>query len=100
MPPTTAAIVSTALALDLADDPAATPHRRRCLTHHGAPRGPVTGPELRAAARLDCVGPADDVLSNATGTGVKAGEVHGLFDPDARSPAADSGHPWRGTGGT
>jgi len=87
MPPTTAEKMSVALAADVAADTAATPPRRWFYTQDGEHYGPVTGPELRAAARLDFLGPADHVRCGDAGSWVRAGDVRGLFDRPARSSA-------------
>lgn len=87
MPQTTAENVSIALAADMAAGPTATPPRRWFYTQDGERYGPVTGPELRAAARLEFLGPRDHVRCGDTGMWVRAREVHGLFDRPTRSSA-------------
>lgn len=87
MPPKNAQDVSSALAADVATEPAATPPRRWFYTQYGERYGPVTGPELRAAARLEFLGPTDQVRCGDTGPWVRARDVRGLFDRPARSSA-------------
>lgn len=81
----TAEIVSAALAADVAAGLAATPPRHWFYTQDGERFGPVTGPELRAAAQLEFLGPNDFVCCGNTGPWVQAGDIRHLFDRSTRS---------------
>lgn len=73
--------LSADLAADVSDAPVASP-RRWFYTQHGRRYGPVTGLELRAAARLGFLGPLDHVRCGDAGSWIRARRVRGLFaDP-------------------
>lgn len=72
--------LSAELANDVAVSPPGSPPRRWFYIQAGERYGPVTGPELRAAALLGFVGPRDRVGCGSDGPWAKAGNVHGLFN--------------------
>lgn len=76
----TAKLVSAELAADVSANAADAPPRRWFYTQDGERYGPITGPELRAAAQLKFLGPADHVRCGDSGSWVQARDVRGLFD--------------------
>lgn len=80
MAATTAKLVSAALAADVSAGTATAPPRRWFYTQDGERYGPITGPELRAAAQLKFLGPGDHVRCGDSGSWVRARDICGLFD--------------------
>lgn len=71
--------ISAELANDVAGGSLGSPPRRWFYTQDGERYGPVTGPELRAAAQLGFLGYRDGVRCRRDGPWVRADRVRGLF---------------------
>lgn len=71
--------ISAELANDVAGGALESPPRRWFYTQDGERYGPVTGPELRAAAELGFLGQRDGVRCGVNGAWVRAARVRGLF---------------------
>lgn len=90
MSPSSAEVASAALTADLAADPTAATPRRWFYTQNGEHYGPVSGIELRAAAQLEFLGPADRVKCGVNGRWVTARDVDGLFARSSPLPSSSS----------
>lgn len=73
-------VISAELANDVAGGSLESLPRRWFYTQDGERHGPVTGPELRAAAELGFLGHRDRVRCGLDGAWVRAANVGGLFN--------------------